>query len=175
MRKRGEVSSQRALRRCWTGIDGCVPEVLTTDGRLFFFDAIRWRGADADRGGDQGTGSSTHLILKEPHSIYHYPVPPSPHDTIMSLLRAASSSLAGRPAPVSLRNALATAPRTFSTSAAALAHKEVKFSNDGRQAMLAGVNLLANAVSVTLGPKGRNVIIEQGESVAAGKQDFRDR
>lgn len=29
--------------------------------------------------------------------------------------------------------------------------------------MLAGVNLLANAVSVTLGPKGRNVIIEQGE------------
>ena len=51
--------------------------------------------------------------------------------------------------------------RALSTSAAALAHKEVKFSNEGRAAILKGVNLLANAVSVTLGPKGRNVIIEQ--------------
>mgnify|MGYP001759214285 FL=1 len=51
--------------------------------------------------------------------------------------------------------------RALSTSAAAFAHKDVKFSNEGRAAMLNGVNLLANAVSVTLGPKGRNVIIEQ--------------
>jgi chaperonin GroEL len=41
------------------------------------------------------------------------------------------------------------------------AHKEVRFSNEGRAAMLAGVDILAKAVSVTLGPKGRNVIIEQ--------------
>jgi len=41
------------------------------------------------------------------------------------------------------------------------AHKDVKFSNDARAAMLAGVDTLAKAVSVTLGPKGRNVIIEQ--------------
>ncbi|KZS95044.1 chaperonin GroL [Sistotremastrum niveocremeum HHB9708] len=41
------------------------------------------------------------------------------------------------------------------------AHKEVKFSNEGRAAMLKGVDVLAKAVSVTLGPKGRNVIIEQ--------------
>jgi chaperonin GroEL len=34
------------------------------------------------------------------------------------------------------------------------AHKEIKFSNEGRAAMLAGVDILANAVSVTLGPKG---------------------
>ena len=85
----------------------------------------------------------------------------------MSLLRAAqksASSFAGRAgAPVSLRSTVA-ASRNFSSSPAVAAHKEVKFSNDGRQAMLAGVNLLANAVSVTLGPKGRNVIIEQGES-----------
>ncbi|POW19658.1 hypothetical protein PSHT_04452 [Puccinia striiformis] len=40
-------------------------------------------------------------------------------------------------------------------------YKEIKFSNDGRAAMLAGVDILAKAVSVTLGPKGRNVIIEQ--------------
>ncbi|KAI0733857.1 chaperonin GroL [Fomitopsis betulina] len=41
------------------------------------------------------------------------------------------------------------------------AHKEIKFSNDGRAAILRGVDVLADAVSVTLGPKGRNVIIEQ--------------
>ncbi|MBW0493865.1 hypothetical protein O181_033580 [Austropuccinia psidii MF-1] len=40
-------------------------------------------------------------------------------------------------------------------------HKEIKFSNEGRAAMLSGVDILAKAVSVTLGPKGRNVIIEQ--------------
>ena len=34
------------------------------------------------------------------------------------------------------------------------AHKEVKFSNEGRASILAGVDVLANAVSVTLGPKG---------------------
>ncbi|KAK0500108.1 chaperonin GroL [Armillaria luteobubalina] len=41
------------------------------------------------------------------------------------------------------------------------AHKDILFSNEGRAAILNGVNILANAVSVTLGPKGRNVIIEQ--------------
>lgn len=40
-------------------------------------------------------------------------------------------------------------------------HKEVLFSNEGRAAMLRGVDILAKAVSVTMGPKGRNVIIEQ--------------
>lgn len=58
------------------------------------------------------------------------------------------------------------------------AHKDVKFSNEARAAMLKGVDILAKAVSVTLGPKGRNVIIEQafggpkitkGESGSMGK------
>lgn len=39
--------------------------------------------------------------------------------------------------------------------------KEIKFGVDGRAAMLNGVNLLADAVQVTLGPKGRNAIIAQ--------------
>jgi chaperonin GroEL len=39
--------------------------------------------------------------------------------------------------------------------------KEVRFSDDARQRLLAGVNVLANAVKVTLGPKGRNVVIEK--------------
>jgi chaperonin GroEL len=39
--------------------------------------------------------------------------------------------------------------------------KEVKFGDDARQRMLAGVNILANAVKVTLGPKGRNVVLDK--------------
>jgi chaperonin GroEL len=39
--------------------------------------------------------------------------------------------------------------------------KDVKFSDDARHKMLAGVNVLANAVKVTLGPKGRNVVLEK--------------
>lgn len=39
--------------------------------------------------------------------------------------------------------------------------KEVKFGDDVRQKMAAGVNVLANAVKVTLGPKGRNVVLER--------------
>ncbi len=39
--------------------------------------------------------------------------------------------------------------------------KEVRFSDEARQGMLRGVNVLANAVKVTLGPKGRNVVLEK--------------
>jgi chaperonin GroEL len=39
--------------------------------------------------------------------------------------------------------------------------KEVKFADEARQRMMKGVNTLANAVKVTLGPKGRNVVLEK--------------
>jgi chaperonin GroEL len=42
-----------------------------------------------------------------------------------------------------------------------MAAKEVKFASDARQRMLRGVDILADAVKVTLGPKGRNVVIEK--------------
>ncbi|GAB2177045.1 chaperonin GroEL [Dongia sp. agr-C8] len=42
-----------------------------------------------------------------------------------------------------------------------MAAKEVKFSSDAREKMLRGVDTLANAVKVTLGPKGRNVVIDK--------------
>jgi len=42
-----------------------------------------------------------------------------------------------------------------------MAAKEVRFSDDARQQMFAGVNILANAVKVTLGPKGRNVVLDK--------------
>jgi chaperonin GroEL len=42
-----------------------------------------------------------------------------------------------------------------------MAAKEVKFGSDARNKMLEGVDILANAVKVTLGPKGRNVVLEK--------------
>ena len=42
-----------------------------------------------------------------------------------------------------------------------MAAKEIRFSEDARQRLLAGVNILADAVKQTLGPKGRNVVLEK--------------
>src|SRR6188472_1854863 len=42
-----------------------------------------------------------------------------------------------------------------------MAAKEVKFSQDARERMLRGVDILTNAVKVTLGPKGRNVVLDK--------------
>ncbi len=42
-----------------------------------------------------------------------------------------------------------------------MAAKEVRFSDDARHRMIKGVNILANAVKVTLGPKGRNVVLDK--------------
>src|SRR4030081_1249433 len=42
-----------------------------------------------------------------------------------------------------------------------MAAKEVKFSVDARDRMMRGVDILANAVRVTLGPKGRNVVLDK--------------
>ncbi len=39
--------------------------------------------------------------------------------------------------------------------------KDVRFSDDARKRMMAGVNLLANAVKATLGPRGRNVVLDK--------------
>ena len=42
-----------------------------------------------------------------------------------------------------------------------MAAKDVKFSGDARDRMLHGVDVLADAVKVTLGPKGRNVVLDK--------------
>ena len=42
-----------------------------------------------------------------------------------------------------------------------MAAKDVKFSTDARDRMLHGIEVLANAVKVTLGPKGRNVVLDK--------------
>jgi len=63
--------------------------------------------------------------------------------------------------------------------------KEVRFSEDARNTMLKGVDTLARAVSVTLGPKGRNVVLDKsfgaptvtkdGVSVEIGRASCRER
>ena len=42
-----------------------------------------------------------------------------------------------------------------------MAAKEVKFGRDARERILRGVDILADAVKVTLGPKGRNVVLDK--------------
>jgi hypothetical protein len=60
-----------------------------------------------------------------------------------------------------LRRASVALAKSNSRSSARFysSHKEIAFGNDGRQALARGVEILAKAVAVTLGPKGRNVII----------------
>ena len=52
-----------------------------------------------------------------------------------------------------------------------MAAKQVQFSTDARDKMLRGVNILANAVKVTLGPKGRNVILEKSFGAPRSTKD----
>src|SRR5438034_7215326 len=52
-----------------------------------------------------------------------------------------------------------------------MAAKDVKFSADARERMLRGVDILANAVKVTLGPKGRNVILEKSYGAPRSTKD----
>jgi chaperonin GroEL len=52
-----------------------------------------------------------------------------------------------------------------------MAAKHVQFSTDAREKMLRGVNVLANAVKVTLGPKGRNVVIEKSFGAPRSTKD----
>ena len=52
-----------------------------------------------------------------------------------------------------------------------MAAKEVRFSTDVRERMLRGVDILANAVRITLGPKGRNVILEKSYGAPRSTKD----
>src|SRR6516162_7976450 len=52
-----------------------------------------------------------------------------------------------------------------------MAAKDVYFASDARDRMLRGVNILANAVKVTLGPKGRNVVIEKSFGAPRSTKD----
>ena len=49
--------------------------------------------------------------------------------------------------------------------------KEIKHTSDARQALIAGVNKLADTVKVTLGPKGRNVLLDKAYGAPQIKND----
>ena len=53
-----------------------------------------------------------------------------------------------------------------------MAAKIVKFNTDARDKMLKGVNVLADAVKVTLGPKGRNVVIQKSFGAPRSTKDL---
>ena len=53
--------------------------------------------------------------------------------------------------------------------------KDVRFSSDARDRMLRGVDILNNAVKVTLGPKGRNVILDKSYGAPRITKDGVDR
>lgn len=68
-----------------------------------------------------------------------------------------------------MQRAFSSAPRAVARSSRItpgslvqqrFAHKELKFGVEGRASLLQGVDTLARAVATTLGPKGRNVLIE---------------
>lgn len=72
------------------------------------------------------------------------------------MLRAAARvPAAGAVAARHVRVVAGAGARAYASS------KDLKFGDEGRARMLEGVNKLADAVAVTLGPKGRNVLIEQ--------------
>src|SRR6202521_874745 len=52
-----------------------------------------------------------------------------------------------------------------------MAAKDVKFAADARERMMRGVDILANAVKITLGPKGRNVILEKSFGAPRSTKD----
>src|SRR5438094_219274 len=52
-----------------------------------------------------------------------------------------------------------------------MAAKDVKFGSDAREKMLRGVDVLADAVKITLGPKGRNVVLEKSFGAPRSTKD----
>jgi len=57
-------------------------------------------------------------------------------------------------------SALKSSARSFNLQQQRFAHKELKFGVEARASLLKGVDTIARAVATTLGPKGRNVLIE---------------
>ncbi len=82
-----------------------------------------------------------------PHFPLRSPLTPLPLTLLHSYTMHHVSSTSSR----ALRRASAKAARSVLARGV---HKEIKFSNEGRASILKGVDVLANAVSVTLGPKG---------------------
>lgn len=75
--------------------------------------------------------------------------------------RAALLAACTAAAAVSAFTVVQPASRTAGRTSSALQAKKVSFKEDSRRALVEGINQVANAVKVTLGPKGRNVVLER--------------
>lgn len=73
---------------------------------------------------------------------------------------ATGSVTAFTPTAISHTRTINTLPTTTTTTTLSLA-KRVSFKEDSRKKLVEGINQVANAVKVTLGPKGRNVVLER--------------
>eukprot|EP00741_Cyanophora_paradoxa_P008248 tig00001269_g7978.t1 len=99
------------------------------------------------------------------------------------MLQATAGALRGA-AQQAFRNAIANSRVLARPGVRAMSAKEIRFGVDARAAMLLGVERLADAVQVTLGPKGRNVVLDQSygppkitkDGVTVAKHiEFKDR
>jgi hypothetical protein len=82
------------------------------------------------------------------------------HRRLTTMSASLSSALLGAPV-VAARKAQRTPARARAVTCRADA-KRITFDNDARSRMLKGIDKLANAVGVTMGPRGRNVVLENG-------------
>jgi TCP-1/cpn60 chaperonin family len=76
----------------------------------------------------------------------------APLSNAFTSVRTGTATTAGAPL---------TSPAFVLTSSTALHAKKVSFKEDSRRALVQGINTVADAVRVTLGPKGRNVVLER--------------
>lgn len=101
----------------------------------------------------------THVVFSSSLILCLLPPLSQPSSFSSFLLSAIAMHRLGSRSSSAIRRASKSAKPVLARGA----HKEIKFSNDGRASILAGVDMLAKAVSVTLGPKGRCI---QGMSEA---------
>src|SRR5215469_12545960 len=97
------------------------------------------------------------MLLAAPECQRRQAPPPRSHPRVCYTGRGRSRPQSSAPAP--LRGLIAST--ASSREKITMAAKEVKFSVDARDKMLRGVDILNNAVKVTLGPKGRNVVLDK--------------
>lgn len=93
----------------------------------------------------------THVVFSSSLILRLLPPLSQPSSFSSFLLSAIAMHRLGSRSSSAIRRASKSAKPVLARGA----HKEIKFSNDGRASILAGVDMLAKAVSVTLGPKGR--------------------
>src|SRR6266508_1141735 len=95
---------------------------------------------------------------RRPPAASSFPTPPRKSPPRATSSASSKRASLGRRLPDATASAR---PHNIISETTAMAAKEVRFSVDARDKMLRGVDILNNAVKVTLGPKGRNVVLDK--------------